>query len=85
MTTLKEKLIKIGAKVNFFTDGFPLCGAPATTPWHYDAVEERPSISSATVAMSRSRWPRSQFREVCSQISSRLIAELRPPPVNSTA
>jgi len=32
--------------INFFTDGLPLCGAPATTPWHYDAVEERPSTSS---------------------------------------
>ena len=25
----------------------PLCGTPATTPWHYDAVEERPSTSSS--------------------------------------
>jgi hypothetical protein len=32
--------------INFFTDGLPLCGAPATTPWHYDAVEERPSTPS---------------------------------------
>ena len=28
--------------INFLTDGLLLCGAPATTPWHYDAVEERP-------------------------------------------
>src|SRR5208283_1774858 len=32
--------------INFFMDGLTLCGAPATTPWHYDAVEERPSTSS---------------------------------------
>src|SRR4029077_16744876 len=51
--------------INFFTDGLLLCGAPATTPWHYDAVEERPSTSSATGAMSHSRWPRSPSREIC--------------------
>jgi hypothetical protein len=45
--------------INFFTDGLLLCGAPATTPWHYDAVEERPSTPSATAVMSPSRWPKS--------------------------
>jgi hypothetical protein len=24
----------------------PFCSAPAITPWHYDAVGERPSTSS---------------------------------------
>jgi hypothetical protein len=41
--------------INFFMDGLPLCGAPATTPWHYDAVEERPSTSSAPADTSPSR------------------------------
>ena len=36
---------------------------------HYDAVEKRPSTSSAMGAMSRSRWPRSPFREICSPTS----------------
>ena len=38
--------------INFFMDGLPLCGAPATTPRHYDAVEERPSTSSYVDVMS---------------------------------
>jgi hypothetical protein len=32
--------------INLFMDGLHLCGAPAATPWHYGAVEERSSTSS---------------------------------------
>jgi hypothetical protein len=32
--------------INLFMDGLHLSGAPAATPWHYDAVEERSSTSS---------------------------------------
>jgi hypothetical protein len=39
--------------INFFMDGLPLCGAPATTPWHYDAVEERPSTPSSANRLAR--------------------------------
>ena len=53
----------------FFTDGLLLCGAPATTPWHYDAVEERPSTSLATGATSPSRWQGSLSREAVSPTS----------------
>jgi hypothetical protein len=47
--------------INFFMDGLPLCGAPATTPWHYDAVEERPSTPSSvgrTTPRMRRRFAR---------------------------
>ncbi len=43
---LKIVLGQINANPDKLLHGrFPLCGAPATTPWHYDAVEERPSTS----------------------------------------
>jgi hypothetical protein len=49
--------------INFFTDGLPLCGAPATTPWHYDAVEERPSTSSCELhSKGRRHIPRQRHR-----------------------
>jgi hypothetical protein len=31
-------------------DGLPLCGAPAATPWHSDAVEVGPSTPSLRAA-----------------------------------
>jgi hypothetical protein len=42
--------------INFFTDGLPLCGAAATTPWHNDAVEERPSTPSELAQSFDDGW-----------------------------
>jgi hypothetical protein len=39
--------------INCFTDGLPLCGAPAATLWHSDAVEVGPSTPSRSEAGDR--------------------------------
>ncbi|MGO9849717.1 MAG: hypothetical protein ACLPKT_24840, partial [Methylocella sp.] len=83
-----------------------LCGAPATTPWHYDAVEERPSTSSCedwsmtslkekliktgAKVVSHGRYVAFQMAEVAVPRNLfadilRMIAELRPLPLTSTA